>query len=328
MTKNALVTGANGFIGSSLVENLLSRSYRVRCLVRKTSDLTWLKGLDVETVQGDLSDRHSLASAVAGAETIFHLAGKTKASSGAEFFAANAGGTENLLQAADKVRPGVRRFVYVSSLAAAGPSMKGRPLTENDPPHPVTRYGESKLEGERIAMRFADRIPVTLVRPPPVFGPRDTDILQFFRAVRKGFIPMAGMREQYSGFVYVEDLVRGIILSAEKSAAVGQTYYLVNTGAMSWKDFGRMTAAALGRRAISVPVPFGALIAVILFNEGKARLSGKPTILNMQKLPEYRERFWCCDGIKSEMELGFRPAYSMEEAVKKTVSWYQSRGWL
>jgi dihydroflavonol-4-reductase len=323
-----LVTGANGFIGSHLVESLLARSCSVRCLVRKTSDLTWLADKNVAFVYGELNDPASLERAVDGVDWIFHLAGKTKAFSRDDFFKANASGTENILKAVINADPKLERFVYVSSLAAAGPSQCGQALTEDDPPRPVTWYGESKLEGERITRRFGERIPATIVRPPPVFGPRDEDVLRFFRAVRRGVIPTIFDSESRAAFLYVEDLAAGLVMAAGSEAAVGQTYFLANASCMGWVEFGKTAAEALGVKAFALPVPFWMLATVVHFHHGVSLFTGRPSILNRQKLPEYRARFWCCDGAKAERELGFRPRYTIPESVAKTVAWYRSCGWL
>jgi dihydroflavonol-4-reductase len=323
-----LVTGANGFIGSHLVESLLARSCAVRCLVRKTSDLTWLKDKDVAFVHGEFGDSASLKKAVDGIDWLFHLAGKTKAFSRGEFFKANATGTENILKAVVDVNPDLKRFIYVSSLAAVGPSTCDRALTEADPPHPVTWYGESKLEGERITQRFAGRVPVTIIRPPPVFGPRDEDVLRFFRAVRRGVIPTIGNRESRAAFLYVEDLVMGLLSAAESEAAVGQTYFLTNVSCQGWIEFGKTAAKALGVKAFAFPVPFWMLASTVHLHHAVSMLTRKPSILNPQKLPEYRERFWCCDSAKAEREFGFHPQYTIPEAVAKTIAWYKSRDWI
>jgi dihydroflavonol-4-reductase len=324
----ALVTGANGFIGSHLAESLLKASCAVRCLVRKTSVLSWIEDFDVELAYGDLDDPASLERAVEGVDWIFHLAGKTKALSRDEFFKANAAGTENLFRAAEKSAAGLKRFVYVSSLAATGPGPDGRAIRESDPPHPITWYGESKLEGERIALRYGERIPVTIVRPPPVFGPRDGDVLQFFKAVRRGIIPSVGRRDSRASFLYVEDLVDGLNRAARADAAAGKTYFLASADCMEWRDFGAKAAAAMGRRAVFIPIPYWALAAVVHVREAVTALTGKPSILNRQKLPEYRQPYWCCDASKAGNELGFRPSCTIDEAIRRTVDWYRDQGWL
>jgi nucleoside-diphosphate-sugar epimerase len=323
----ALVTGANGFIGSHLVELLTRQSCKVRCLVRKTSDLRWIRDSGVERAEGDLADVRSLERAVDGADWVFHLAGKTKALSRDEFFKANAGGTENLLSAC-RAGGTLRRFVYVSSMAASGPGPDGRPVRETDPPRPVTWYGESKLEGEKAVFRHADRLPVVVIRPPVVFGPRDTDVLRFFQSVARGVVPLVGFRKTVCGFSYVEDLAAGLALAVEHPKAVGGTFYMTNEPALAWTDFGKMAGKALGIRTVAVPVPLILLTGLLLVNEAAARIRRRPTILNLQKLPEYRERSWGCDGSRAVNELGYSPSFPLPAAVEKTIAWYRSAGWI
>jgi len=328
MIRSALVTGANGFIGSHLVHSLLEQGIHVRCLVRTTSNLRWLQNESVEYVYGELTDISSLHKAVEKIDVVFHLAGKTKAKDKAGFFSANVQGTENLLKAASQVNPHISRFVYVSSIAAAGPGQKERPLQEEDIPKPVTIYGKSKLEGERKVWEFRDKIPVTIVRPPVVFGPRDVDVLRFFQIIAKGILPRLGWKDRYAGFVYVEDLVKGLFLTAFHPAAVGQLYYLATVGVFSWEAFGQCIAKVLSRRVVPMPIPLWGLVLFMLGEEIRMRISHHESILNLQKLPEYRNRFWTCSIEKAKQELGFQPEWTMESAIKKTVQWYKEFGYL
>lgn len=328
MIRSALVTGANGFIGSHLVHYLLQQGLHVRCLVRTSSNLRWLKAYSVEYVYGDLTEISSLHQAVEKVDLVFHLAGKTKAKDKSVFFSANAQGTENLLQAVYDVNPNILRFVYVSSIAAAGPSSKDRPHVEEDMPNPVTIYGKSKLEGEQKVWEFKEKIQVTVVRPPVVFGPRDEDVLRFFRLVDKGILPRLGCKDQYAGFVYVEDLVKGLFLAAVHPHAVGQLYYLATEGNFSWDAFGKCIANVLHRRVISIPVPLWIFILSIFVEEMRVQIFHRESILNLQKLPEYRNRFWTCSIEKAKKELGFQPEWTMESAIEKTVQWYKEFGYL
>jgi nucleoside-diphosphate-sugar epimerase len=156
--KKAVVTGANGFVGSHLVEGLLSKGYQVICLVRKTSNLRWLSGLNVEYVYADISEKQSLKNVLKDVDFIFHVAGLTKAKRKEEFFKANYEGTKNLLEACVKDNPQTKRFVYISSQAAVGPGKDDQPLDETAPCNPITDYGKSKLEGEKIVLEYQKQI--------------------------------------------------------------------------------------------------------------------------------------------------------------------------
>lgn len=186
-----LVTGANGFVGSHLVRYLLELKKReqgddeIVCLVRSTSDLSSLKGLNVKLVLGDLRDPETLRKAVTGARYIFHLGAELYTASKNQFLETNREGTRNLLEAAViHAKDSLERFLYVSSQAAAGPAPDMVPITEEQsPPPPVSWYAQSKLEAERIVLEHASRIPVTIVRPCSVYGERDLAFVQVFRAV-------------------------------------------------------------------------------------------------------------------------------------------------
>jgi nucleoside-diphosphate-sugar epimerase len=249
----ALVTGATGFIGSHLCEELIRKGYDVTCLVKKTSNLKWIETLNIDFVQGDCTDRNSLLDAVSNCDYVFHLAGLTKARSGDEFFAVNTNGTENLVKALAERNPHVKRFVYVSSLAAAGPCRNGVAVTEDCAPCPVSDYGRSKLEAERVVLQYRDLIPVTIVRPPAVYGPRDRDMLVLFKMIKKGVFFDLGTC--YYSLLYVDDLVQGIIQCAESKKAEGKIYFLSDTGIVSGENIAGEISSALNVKPVALKVP-------------------------------------------------------------------------
>lgn len=326
--KRVLVTGATGFIGSHLVERLARRGVFVRCLVRKTSNLRWLQGLDVEYAYGDITEYGTLTSAVTGVDTVFHLGGMTKAHTEEELYLANANGTVNLIKAVVENNPRLKRFVYVSSQAAAGPSPDGGPIAESDPAHPITPYGESKLSGEEAVLTFHSQIPVTIVRPSVVYGPRDTDIYIIFRFVSRGVKPVIGWRKRYVSLIYIDDLVEGILLAAEKEEAAGQIYFLVSDPMATYQELDRMIAGSLKKKAVTVFVPIGLFKMVVAIIEMIFRMQGKLPTVNRRKVRDLQERYWICDGSKARDELGFRPRVSLHEGIERSVAWYRDSGWL
>lgn len=323
-----LVTGGTGFIGSHLVEALMEKGASVRCLVRNPNKLRWLENIDVEIVEGDLTDYNSLVPVVSDIHTIFHLAGKTSSLTEEDFYLTNAQGTMNLLKANVQGNPKLRRFVYISSLAAAGPSLNGRPVSESDHPNPLSPYGASKLAGEEAVMAFHPQMPVTIIRPPVVFGPRDITILKFFQTVKKGIKPVLGWRTRYGSFIYVDDLIRGILLAAEKKNAEGQTYYLVSDTLIAYQELNNAIARALGKKGLTVHVPISWVDLVVTIREIIYGMRKKATLMTRHKVNEVRERFWVCDGSKAKKELGFSPAFSLEEGLEKTADWYSEMNWL
>jgi len=328
LSPRALVSGANGFVGSHLVEHLLARGYDVFCLVRKTSDLTFLSGLNLEYRHGDLRDSDSLKKALKDIDFVFHLAGLTKAKTKEEYFKANALGTKNLISACFEVNPEVKKFIYVSSQAAVGPGKDFQPLDENAECQPITDYGRSKLEGEKEAISFKDKIPIIIIRPPAVYGPRDKDILFFFKMVSKGIIPLFGFKENYISLIYVKDLVRGIVLAAESQASSGKIYFVADEKYYSWSEAGRIIQKVLEVKAFKLRIPVSILFAFAFFSEIFAHLKGKSALINLQKAKELTQRYWLCDASKAKDELGFSAEYDLERGAEETVKWYREYKWL
>jgi nucleoside-diphosphate-sugar epimerase len=323
----ALVTGATGFIGSHLVESLLERGFDVDCLVRDPSRPGWLQGMRAGIIKGDCTEPESLRGVFAGYDIVFHNAGVTKASDPAEYYRVNSAGAANVVEAAARYGAGLRKFVYVSSQAAAGPSSHGRPRTEGETPAPVTDYGRSKLEGERQVLKYKDDIPVAIVRPSAVYGPRDRDIYTFFRLVSKG-IRTAFADEHLVSLSYVGDLVDGIILAGTSETKSGDVFFLADERPYDWDYIGSTVAEVLGvnARRVVVPIPLMSLIAI--FSEAFSAISGRPTILNRQKMAEVRERYWVADTTRARETLGYSPRHDFVSGAALTAEWYRDNGWL
>jgi dihydroflavonol-4-reductase len=324
----ALVTGANGFVGSHLVEGLLHKGYQVRCLVRKTSNLRWLSGLMVDYAYGDIAEKNSLKEAVEDVDLVFHSAGMTKAKTKEEYFKANAEGTKNLVEACLEENPKLQRLIYISSQAAVGPGDDERPLNETAPCRPVTYYGESKLEGERVVLQRADQLPVTIIRPPAVYGPRDTDMLGFFKVANKGFRIAFGRGESFVSLVYVKDLVDGIILASENPKAIGQIYFIADDKVYSWKEAFKIIAKVLNKKTNPLRIPKSFVFFLAFLSENFSHLLGRTSVFNIQKVKEITERYWGLDISKAKTELGFALKYSLDKGAEETVRWYKEKGWL
>ena len=324
----ALVTGSNGFVGSHLVEALLSRGYEVTCLIRKTSNLRWLQGLNIEFVYGELIAKDSLKNAVSGKDFVFHLGGLTKAKTKEDYYTANHLGTKNLVEAVDESNPGIQRMVYVSTQAVVGPGNDMTPLDEDAPCNPITDYGKSKLLGEEAVLSYKDKLPVTVVRPPAIYGPRDTEIFLFFKYIQNHIKPLFGFKENYLSLVYVKDLVEGICLAAESKKAVGQIYFTANEHPSSFSQAEEAIQKALDVKAMTVRIPVPLFVFFGFVSQLLSNLKGEAASFNPQKAREISARFWICDVSKAKRELGFETKYSLEQGAIETVRWYKQNGWL
>ncbi|HEX9916520.1 MAG TPA: NAD-dependent epimerase/dehydratase family protein [candidate division Zixibacteria bacterium] len=324
----ALVTGANGFVGSHLVEYLLNKGYEVRCLVRKTSNLRWLSGLNVEYHYGDARDKSSLVGAFKGCNYVFHVAGVTRGTSRKLYFDANLSGTQNVIETCLNENTSLKRFVYISSQAAVGPNPDQNPLDERAPCHPITPYGQSKLEAEKTVLQYKNKIPVTIIRPPTVYGPRDDELFFVFKMIKCGIKPQIGFRDTLVSVCYIGDLIEGILLSAESEKSIGQTYFIADDRVYSWKEATDMIAKSLERKAISIRFPKSILFLSAYFSEMFAKLSKKQALLNRYKAKELSQSYWICDISKAISDLGFVPKVKLEEGSKETAEWYKLNKWL
>src|SRR5512135_154716 len=301
----ALITGASGFIGRRLASALADQGHDVACLVRMTSRTAGLERPGIRLVVGDLRDPASLEAAAAGRDRVFHLAGTIQAVGRTAFEDANVGGTRRLIDACLRAAPGLERFVYVSSIAAAGPSEEGRPGCESDEPRPVTDYGRSKLAAENIVREAAATLPVTVVRPPNVLGPGSKDLERAIALLRKGIFPAVGDDRPRTSLIDVDDLVEALILVAGDPRSVGQTYYVTDGRAYAWPEITAALAEELRSGRLRIRVPQGVQAAAAALAEATARLTGRPPVLTRDIVRAARDRFWIYNGSKIERELGF-----------------------
>ena len=326
-----LVTGGSGFLGSYVAEGLSALGHTVRALVRPRSDKKILEKLPgVEFAPGAIEERASLDCAMRGVDAVIHVAGLVKARNSAEFYLVNTEGTRNLLAAAEANAPGLRRFVYVSSLAAVGPSHDGKPVPDDATPRPVTHYGRSKLAAEQAIVAAKDRVPVTVIRPPLIYGPRDKETLAFFTSVKNGVLPMTGDGSNTLSVVYGADCAAACIRAAVSDGVPSGRAYFVDDGeVLVWRDALGAIEKALGKRAF---VRFGLPMGVIQAAAAATQLYGKVTntaqMLTLDKVRELRQRHWVCEGRGAREELGWSPRVRWAQGVAEAVEWYRGAGWL
>ena len=232
----ALVTGSTGFIGSHLVEVLVGEGNDVRCLVRESSHTACLNHLPVTMMTGDYEDPSSLIPAVESVDVVFHLAARIQAPDWVAYRKANTTSTENLIEACIEAATNLRRFVFVSSISAAGPSSPGCLKKESDPCQPVSLYGKSKLLAEEAVLRRKDRLPVTIVRPPNVLGAGQEELTTILKTIKSRILPMIGSDTSQTSLCFVQDLVLALKLTAKSERAVGQVYFVTDNHTYNWRE--------------------------------------------------------------------------------------------
>lgn len=334
----ALVTGASGFIGSTLIEELGTLGFDVYALMRRSSSSSNLDGLRMTRLEGDLSDENSLKAAirrVPDLDYVFHLAGATTGPNREFYFEHNAKGTGRLARAVAEERPGLQRFVYVSSLAAAGPARTNTPKLESEPEEPVSTYGSSKLEGEKELLRYKTVFPISIVRPPMVYGPKDKGVLVVIKTVAKNLMPMipgkAPGGHKYYSAVHSKDLCRGIVQAAvvkNEKINSGEIFYVAGDGVFSYEKLLNTIAENLGVDPFKFKLPRPAVYVAAAAGTALGFLSKKTFALNIDKLNEITPDYWICSNQKARELLGFVPEFTLDTGMAQTIGWYKKQKWI
>lgn len=322
----ALITGASGFVGSHLAEALALQGVKVKLLVRPTSRLPFKVSKNMELCYGDVTDLESVRKAARGVKVIYHLAGILRGSNKKRLEDVNAEGTRNVCRAAEEVK-GLKRLLCVSSLSAAGPARGKGPIQETDPCRPACLYGETKLKGEEIALSYRKKFPVTVLRPGAVYGPRETDIFAYFKMVRQGLVLIPSIHQEV-GFIHVADLIFAILKAAHSPRSVGQTYFVSDGKGTSWEQIAAAIGRSLGRKYFTIKVPMGIVKMVAGLGEVAEKVTGKASMVNLDKIQEAYFPSWVCGIKKIQRHLGFKPRYDIVRGVENATRFYVSKGWL
>jgi nucleoside-diphosphate-sugar epimerase len=320
-----LLTGANGFVGSHVAERLPRRDdIQLRLMLRRTSRLEFLDAVEYERVEGDLRDAATLQGAVEGVDTVVHVAGLVSSLTESGYHEVNATGTANLVSAARDA--GVKRFVYVSSLAALGPSIDG--VTPPPAPHPVSPYGRSKLAGEYPVIAAKDAMSVAIVRPPVVYGERDRGLVPFYKIARLGFIPVYGDGSHILTWIHAHDAADAIVAVAMADGPSGAIYTISDGSLYTWRTLVEAYGAATKRKVRVIPTPTplytlagyaGGLVQTII---------RKPLPLSPEEVVQMRVKAWIGDHVAITRDLGWEPKIGIEQGFAQSYAWYREKGWL
>ena len=327
-----LVTGATGFIGRHLVQHLQGRGDQVRCLLHVKEER--LPGL--ECVYGDITVPQTLDAAVRDQDIVYHLAGATLVVTPQRYYPINSLGTRHVGEACARMAD-PPTLVCLSSLAAAGPTIPDRPRREEDPPAPVSEYGRSKLAGEHFLRPVAARVPITVLRPPGVFGPGDPNLLALFKVARSGFNFIPGRNDPVMSMIYVDDLVHALPHAAERGRRLQGSdlndpqgiYFVAMEETGSMKQLAELAAKAQGRQGVRtffLPAWMGKLTGRV--NDFVARFTRQPLLVTSDKMREALGGSWICSSAKARREWGFACGTGLADGIEKTARWYREQGLL
>jgi nucleoside-diphosphate-sugar epimerase len=326
----ALVTGASGFIGSHVADVLAKTGIKVVAVLRKSSKTKWLENKGFEFVYTDNYESSDFINAVKNVNYVFHVAGLNFAKRKDDYYKVNTLGTRSMLESVYKHNPNIRRFVYIGSQTATGPSSSfNHPVDEDSPLKPVTDYGRSKKLAEESVMSYFDKLPYTIIKPPAVFGPRDTAIYSLFRMMYFGFAAHIGLNKKYISLIHSHDLARGTVEAALSENAVNQTYFLTNDKFYDWDYISDVFKVQMNKSFyIKLKVPDPIVLTVGAINGFLWDMFGRQAKFDYNKAIDFTREFWTCKSDKAKRDFGFQQTLSFNDAVRTTFEWYKFHKWL
>ena len=319
--KSILITGASGFIGSFIVEEALNRGLEVWAAVRSTSSRRYLNDERIKFLDLDFSTKDSVRKTLQGHhwDYIVHAAGATKCLHKSDFYKVNTLGTKNFIDAIIDLDIIPEKFVFMSSLSAVGAVRESYPYTdieESDIPVPNTTYGDSKMSAERYLEQFVKKVPIVMLRPTGVYGPREKDYLMMADSIRRHVDFAVGFRPQEITFVYVADLVKAVFLALERGES-GRKFFISDGNVYRSADFSKLIKKELEISFVfRIVAPVWLLWIICQMGSLWGRMTGKMSALNMDKFNILRQRNWRCDIRPAREELGYEPEYDLTKGVR------------
>lgn len=327
MNGKVLITGASGFVGYHLIEAAIHAGLEVYAAVRASSITDQLRHLNIHFTTIDFSSKESIRKNFEENQYdyIIHAAGLTKARNTEEYNEVNAQYTLNLAETATLFP--IQKFIFLSSLAAIGPIQytSDAAINEANIPHPVTGYGRSKLLAE-TQLENISGLPLVVLRPTAVYGPREKDIFIMFKTLNSRLEPYIGHQKQWLSFVYVKDLA-AITIKALTTGVNGSKYNISDGKAYDRYALATLTKKILNKKTFKFHVPMG-LVKVIAGALETFSSAQKPPTLSKEKLNELAAENWNCTIDKAKKDLGYAPVYDLEAGLQETLKWYQEHKWL
>jgi nucleoside-diphosphate-sugar epimerase len=320
-----IITGANGFIGSFLTKKLLENDFEVTSLVRYGSNIDLLPE-NSNIVFIDYDDEKKVQNVFQNKEILIHCAALTRALNWDFYKKINIDLTAKLVDSFNSTQS-LKQFIFLSSQAAAGPSIEGEPLSENDVEHPISLYGKSKLEAENIIKQKSEK-PWTIIRPVSVFGPGDKDFLRVFKLVKHHLALYIGSEEKLFNLIYIEDLVNVIIKTCGNRKAFQQIFFASDNEVYTMEKFIDFLEQTLTTFTNPIRIPEFLLNYYAALSELLGKLNNKVPLINKEKVAELKKKFWLVSNEKVKNLLDFKPQFDIQEGLMITFKWYKEKDWL
>jgi len=322
--KKIAITGANGFIGSFLVKELLNKGFDVTCLVRQNSNIKLLP-LNCDIVRVDYNNKEQIEELLKNHEILIHTAALTKAKNWKEFKKNNIDLTDSLLEIFNSI-DSLKQFIFLSSQAACGPSKKNLPKKEIDKCLPISKYGKSKLLAEE-SIKSKSKKYWTIIRPSAVFGPGDKDFLIYFKLVKKHISLFAGNKNKQISLIYVQDLANLIISTLENKNAFNEIFFASGLD-ISLEIFSQNLEKALKTFSVKITIPEFLLDIIAIISGFISIFNKKVALLNKDKIKEIKQDSWLVSNEKAKRILYFEPAKNLVENITTTYNWYKENNWI
>ncbi len=336
MTKKILITGAGGFIGGYLVEEALNRGYETWAAVRKTTSRKFLTDERIRFLELDFTDSDALHNTLKDHiekngkwDYVVHNLGLTKATNYLDFETVNYGCLRSIVDELRELDAVPDVFLMMSSLSVMGPGdeVDYRPFKNTDIPAPNTRYGTSKLKGETYLQMQSD-FPFTIFRCTGVYGPHERDYFLMMKSIKRGFDFSVGFKKQMLTFIYVKDLVRGV-MDALAAGPMKKAYFISEDRSYTQQEFRKIVCDELGKKVvIPITCPLWLVKIVCHVAEFFGKVTGKASTLNPDKFRILKQRNWLCDTSDAERDFGFKAQYDLKQGIHESIEWYRSAGWL
>lgn len=323
-----VISGASGFIGSHLLDYFLTNfnNYSICVLVRKTSKIIQKKN-NFSILETNFFDVKDIEKSIYGVTYFYHVLGATKGNTEEDFVKTNVFITENILKALSNLKTknkldNFKRFLFVSSLAVSGDSLSFKVYKkEEDAYNPIEFYGKSKMLAEKICKKYFNLFPITIVRPSAVLGEGDKDFLKSFTLIKNHLKIFFGNKNKFFSYIYVKDLIKGIVMASFSEKAINNIYFLTNKNIITWETFYKKIAEILDKKCITINIPMFILDIIAFFGEIYSKVFKKKVLFNKQKIKLGKAMHFICSHEKALEDFGFIAKTDIDEALRKTLSY-------